>query len=39
MPSAKLPEHLILERRRRDDLREEAIQISKYNKMFDLKVQ
>nr|CAB3228135.1 coiled-coil domain-containing protein 11-like [Phallusia mammillata] len=37
MPSAKLPEHLILERRRQEDLREEAIQITKYNKMFDLK--
>lgn len=37
LPSAKPPEHLILERRRKEDLREEAIQITKYNKMFDLK--
>ncbi|XP_039257804.1 cilia- and flagella-associated protein 53-like [Styela clava] len=37
MPSKNLPEHLILERRKREDLREEAIQITKYNKMFDLK--
>ncbi|XP_076801276.1 cilia- and flagella-associated protein 53-like isoform X1 [Clavelina lepadiformis] len=37
MPSAKLPEHILLERRKQEDLREEAIQITKYNKMFDLK--
>nr|XP_004226085.1 cilia- and flagella-associated protein 53 [Ciona intestinalis] len=37
MPSSKLPEHLLLERRRQEDLREEAILITKYNKMFDLK--
>lgn len=38
MPSKNLPEQLILERRKQDDLRDEAIQITKYNKMFDLKV-
>uniref|UniRef100_H2Z3F5 Trichohyalin-plectin-homology domain-containing protein n=1 Tax=Ciona savignyi TaxID=51511 RepID=H2Z3F5_CIOSA len=37
MPSSKLPEHLLLERRRQEDLREEAILITKYNKKFDLK--
>ena len=38
MPSKKLPENLILERRKKDDLRDEAVKITKYHQMMDLKV-
>ncbi|XP_071952788.1 cilia- and flagella-associated protein 53-like [Antedon mediterranea] len=36
-PSKQPTDHLILERRRKDDLREEAESITKYNKLCDLK--
>ena len=38
MPTGKRPENLILERRRQEGLREEAVKITEYNKMMDLKV-
>ncbi|XP_066274007.1 cilia- and flagella-associated protein 53-like [Branchiostoma lanceolatum] len=37
MPSKRPAEHLILERRRQEDLRDEAVAITNYNKMCDLK--
>ncbi|XP_033120667.1 cilia- and flagella-associated protein 53-like [Anneissia japonica] len=36
-PSKRPPDHLILERRRKDDLREEAESITRYNKLCDMK--
>ncbi|XP_077988952.1 cilia- and flagella-associated protein 53-like [Glandiceps talaboti] len=37
MPSKLPPDHLILERRKQDDMREEAEALVRYNKMYDLK--
>jgi len=37
MPSKLPPDHLILERRRHDDAREEAVAVTKYNALCDLK--
>ncbi|XP_071794477.1 cilia- and flagella-associated protein 53-like [Asterias amurensis] len=37
MPSKLPPDHLILERRRHDDAREEAVAATKYNALCDLK--
>lgn len=37
MPSKQPPDHLILERRKRDDMREEAEAVTKYNALCDLK--
>ncbi|XP_071845360.1 cilia- and flagella-associated protein 53-like [Apostichopus japonicus] len=37
MPSKQPPDHLILERRKRDDMREEAVAVTKYNALCDLK--
>ncbi|NP_001171797.1 coiled-coil domain-containing protein 11-like [Saccoglossus kowalevskii] len=37
MPSRFPPDHLILERRKQDDMREEAESLVRYNKMYDLK--
>lgn len=37
MPSKLPPDHLILERRKRDDQREEAEAATKYNALCDLK--
>ncbi len=37
MPSKLPPDHLILERRKQDDQREEAVAVTKYNALCDLK--
>ena len=38
VPNGKLPEQLILESRKKEEKREEAIKVTEYNKMMDLMV-